>query len=206
MPDFSYENQHSGIVVGLDEAGCGPWAGPVVAGCAWIDQARFPENLKVAINDSKKLTAKKRDRIFESLIALPEDVFRYGVGEASVEEIDTLNIRQASYLAMQRAHTPLQKISPQFALIDGTSKPNLGIPIRPIVKGDQLSLSIAAASILAKVTRDRIMETLHLEHPEYAWDKNAGYGTKAHIDALEQFGVTPHHRKSYAPIAKLIGA
>lgn len=206
MPDFFYENQHPGPVVGLDEAGCGPWAGPVVAGCAWIDQARFPENLKVAINDSKKLTAKKRNQIFESLVALPDDIFRYGIGEANVEEIDTLNIRQASYLAMQRAFSPLEKISPQFTLIDGASKPNLGIAIRPIVKGDQLSLSIAAASILAKVTRDQIMEALHLEHPEYAWDKNAGYGTKAHIDALAQFGVTPHHRRSYAPIAKLIAA
>jgi ribonuclease HII len=204
MPDFSYETQYPGPVVGLDEAGCGPWAGPVVAGCAWIHQERFPEALKSAINDSKKLTAKKRDSIFESLIALPKDVFSYGIGEASVDEIDTLNIRQASYLAMQRAYAPLHHISPQFALIDGTSKPTLGIPIRAIVKGDQLSLSIAAASILAKVTRDRIMETLHLEHPEYAWHKNAGYGTQAHIEALTQHGVTPHHRKSYAPIARLL--
>lgn len=204
MPDFSHENQHPAPVVGLDEAGCGPWAGPVVAGCAWIHQDMFPQDLKTVINDSKKLSALKRSQIFESLIQLPENIFCYGVGQASVDEIDTLNIRQASYLAMQRAFASVQKVNPQFALVDGNSRPHLGIPLRSIIKGDQLSLSIAAASILAKVTRDRIMEQLHETHPEYGWHKNAGYGTKAHIEALEKHGITPHHRKSYAPIAKLL--
>lgn len=206
MPDFAYENEAQGRVVGLDEAGCGPWAGPVVAGCVWINQARFPAALLISINDSKKLSAKKRDAIYAELINLPEDILCYGVGSASVEEIDALNIRQASYLAMQRAYAGVAKINPQLALIDGTSKPNLGIPIRPIVKGDQLSFSIAAASILAKVSRDQAMNALHEKHPEYGWAQNAGYGTRSHSEALEKYGVTPHHRKTYAPIAKLLAA
>ncbi|MEB3701759.1 Ribonuclease HII [Candidatus Bealeia paramacronuclearis] len=206
MPDFLYENITQGPVVGLDEAGCGPWAGPVVAGCVWINQETFPKDLLKLINDSKKLTGKKRDFIFESLIVLSEENICYGVGEASVVEIDQMNIRQASYLAMQRAYEKVAKVSPQWALIDGTSKPDLGVPIKPIVKGDQLSFSIATASILAKVTRDRIMEKLHDAYPEYGWAQNAGYGTRLHIEALEKYGVTDHHRKTYAPIAKLLAA
>lgn len=205
MPDFKYENALGDfhLIAGLDEAGRGPWCGPVVAGCVmWVNGC--PEELANQINDSKKLTPAKRELLFEKII---QSTPAYGIGQASAQEIDQINILQASFLAMHRAYDDMiQKgFQPSYALIDGNRLPeNWPIPTQAIIGGDGKSLTIAAASILAKVTRDRIMTELAKEYPAYGWDKNAGYGTKTHQNALMQFGVTPHHRLSYKPIQKII--
>ena len=205
MPDFSYENACGiqGLVFGLDEAGRGPWCGPVVAACGCWPGGQIPEELTHAINDSKKLSAKKREELFPKIMNSNAIV---GIGQASAEEIDKINILQASFLAMKRAldMTKEKGFEPAFALIDGNKLPKWDIPMQAIIGGDAKSLSIASASIVAKVTRDHIMQDLAKEYPQYGWDKNAGYGTKAHIEALEKYGITPHHRKTYAPIAKLL--
>ncbi|MBT3237868.1 MAG: ribonuclease HII [Rhodospirillaceae bacterium] len=208
MPDFSLENtvidEGYAIVCGVDEAGRGPWAGPVVAGAAILDMASLPEALKYGLDDSKKLTGAKR----ETLFGLLEQHARTGVGIASVDEIDTVNILQATMLAMGRAVSDLSRaglgIVPDMALVDGNREPALDCPARAIVKGDGRSLSIAAASIVAKVTRDRMMAELALAHPQYGWQNNAGYGTAQHRAALDEFGVTPHHRRSFKPIARIL--
>jgi len=201
-PDFSFEQEHTGIVCGVDEAGRGPWAGPVVAGAAILDRAALPEALLAGLDDSKKLKAAKREGLLEQLQVCPGVTL--GVGVASVEEIDTLNILQATFLAMNRAVEDLG-IVPNFALIDGNKvPPGLACEAQAVVKGDGLSLSIAAASIVAKVTRDRMMAELDVQYPGYGWSGNAGYGTKQHQDALAQLGVTVQHRKSYAPIRKIL--
>ena len=201
-PDFSFEQEHTGIVCGVDEAGRGPWAGPVVAGAAILDRAALPEALLAGLDDSKKLKAAKREGLLEQLQVCPGVTL--GVGVASVEEIDTLNILQATFLAMKRAVEDLG-IVPNFALIDGNKvPPGLACEAQAVVKGDGLSLSIAAASIVAKVTRDRMMAELDVQYPGYGWSGNAGYGTKQHQDALAQLGVTVQHRKSYAPIRKIL--
>lgn len=205
MPSFELEQHYSGVVVGVDEAGCGPWAGPVVAGaCIFLNQNQ-PASLLSLIHDSKTLTRKKREAAFQQLTALPLHQISYGIGLATVAEIDQINIGQATRLAMQRAIASLS-VSPAVALIDGIRKPDLPQQVITVVKGDQRSYSIAAASIIAKVTRDRLMDELHLEFPHYGWQKNAGYGTAAHQTALQQFGVTPHHRRSFAPIAALLNS
>lgn len=205
MPDFKYENALGDfhLIAGLDEAGRGPWCGPVVAGCVmWVNGC--PDELAEQINDSKKLTLAKREILFGKIIqATPA----YGIGQASAQEIDQINILQASFLAMRRAYdNMIQKgFIPTHALIDGNRLPeNWPVPTQAIIGGDAKSLSIAAASILAKVTRDRIMTELAKQYPAYGWDKNAGYGTKVHQQALAQFGVTPHHRLSYKPIQSLL--
>ncbi len=205
MPDFTYENRLGDfrLVAGLDEAGRGPWCGPVVAGCVmWINGC--PDDLAHQINDSKKLTPAKREVLFDKIIqATPA----YGIGQASAQEIDQINILQASFLAMRRAWDDMvQKgFSPEYTLIDGNRLPqNWPVPSQAIIGGDAKSLSVAAASILAKVTRDRFMTQLAKQYPAYGWDKNAGYGTKVHQQALMQFGITPYHRLSYKPIQKLI--
>ena len=204
MPDFSLEQKFpSQRVAGLDEVGCGPWAGPVVAACACFLTPTLPESLTSVLNDSKKMTPKAREKVFDLLRTLPSEIFIYGIGQASVQEIDQMNIRKASHLAMKRAFESLSP-RPEVALVDGNVDPKLGIPTHLVIKGDSLSLSIAAASILAKVTRDREMTSLAKEFPHYAWEKNAGYGTKAHQEALALHGVTPHHRKSFSPIALLL--
>ena len=208
MPDFSFEQAHSGYVVGFDEAGCGPWAGPVVAAAAILVKEKFPPELACQINDSKKLTAIKREKIFSHLNILEGESCFLSVGMCSVEEIDALNIREAAIRAMERASRALKlplSITPSLGLADGTVKPKLPYPVRSMVKGDSLSLSIAAASIVAKVTRDQIMKKLSVLHPEYGWERNAGYGTAYHQSALMRYGVTPHHRKTFAPIARLLG-
>lgn len=207
MPDFSFEEAHSGYVVGFDEVGCGPWAGPVVAAAAVLTREKFPPELACQINDSKKLTAAKREKIFSLLYALEGDVCFLSVGMCSVEEIDTLNIREAGVRAMERASQTLKlpfSITPSLGLADGIVKPRLPYPVRSLVRGDSLSLSIAAASIIAKVTRDQMMKELSLLHPEYGWERNAGYGTAYHQAALTRYGVTPHHRKTFAPVARLL--
>lgn len=203
MPDFSIEddarNNGYQIIAGVDEAGRGPWCGPVVAGAAILDPAALPDDLLKGLDDSKKLKAEKRETLFERL----KEHAIIGVGEASVEEIDQFNILAATMMAMKRAVDDL-KTPVDLALIDGNKTPDLDCPAQAVVKGDGKSLSIAAASIVAKVTRDKIMEKLGADFPGYGWEKNAGYGTKAHQEALAAHGVTPHHRKSFAPIRKLI--
>ena len=201
MPTFDIEQRHTGLIAGTDEAGRGPWAGPVVAAAVCFPHRNIGQELLSVINDSKKLTAKQREHAFELLMA--SDAF-IGIGQASAKEIDEINILQASFLAMKRALTELeQKYSPvEFVLVDGNRLPHWHWPSEAIIKGDSLSFSIAAASIIAKVTRDRIMTELSRQYPEYAWDKNAGYGTAAHIKALSIYGPTPHHRMSYAPLKK----
>ena len=180
----------------MDEAGRGPWAGPVVAAAVILDRAAIPDGL----NDSKKLTGKRRAALFDLIRQCAE----VGVGIGTVEEIDRLNIARANDLAMARALAALRH-RPAFVLIDGRWVPrNLDLPARAITGGDGLSLSIAAASIIAKVTRDRIMAGLAADHPGYGWDRNAGYGTAEHRAALERQGVTPHHRRSFRPIHNIL--
>lgn len=201
MPDFELENEHAGLVCGVDEAGRGPWAGPVTAAAVIFDQATLPPELAQSLNDSKKLSAKKR----ETLINQIKEQSIWALGEASVEEIDEFNILQATFLAMRRAVQGLST-TPDYALIDGNKlPPELGVPGNPVIKGDGLSCSIAAASIIAKVTRDKQMALLAEQYPGYGWEKNAGYGVKLHQEGLATLGVTPHHRKSYKPIKKIMG-
>ena len=185
-------------IFGVDEAGRGPWAGPVTAAAIIL-----PADFTLDVDDSKKLTAKKRDTLFEQLIAWP-----HGLGSASVAEIDQLNILQATYLAMRRAVDALaEKVgTPAHVLVDGNRLPDWPYAASALIGGDGLSPSIAAASILAKVSRDREMVRLDSAYPGYGWASNKGYGAKAHQQGLEKLGVTPHHRRSYAPIAKIIAA
>ena len=198
MPDFTIENKYrnKGIIVGIDEAGRGPLAGPVVAGAVIFPELKISPELAVLIDDSKKLSPKKREAVFEALYASRALI---GVGMASAAEIDKVNILQATFLAMRRA---LDNVGAKadLALVDGNRDPKLYCPAITVIKGDGASLSIAAASIVAKVTRDRIMTKLALQYPEYGWNKNAAYGTKEHLEALAMYGVTPEHRKSFAPV------
>lgn len=196
-PDFSLEAAHSGIVAGIDEAGRGPWAGPVVAAAVVLD----PHLLPHGINDSKKLSALRRGKLYAEIVASAIT----GVGTASVEEIDALNILEATKLAMRRALEKL-RVTPDVALVDGNQPPELPCKVQAVIGGDALSLSIAAASIIAKVTRDRLMAGLAAEFPAYGWERNAGYGTSEHQQALAMHGITPHHRKSFAPIRALMEA
>ena len=218
MPDFSLEDAIAGPVAGMDEAGRGPWAGPVVAAAVILDRNACPEGL----NDSKQLSAKRREALFEALEASAQ----IGIGLASVAEIDRLNILGANDLAMCRAVEDLITPDPDRAaarphpppgaqrlcrdrgchvLIDGNRVPRaLGLAASAIVKGDGRSLSIAAASIIAKVTRDRIMADLAARYPGYGWETNKGYGTRAHAEALLRLGVTEHHRRSFKPIHKML--
>lgn len=203
MPTFEIEAQHKGLVGGVDEAGRGPWAGPVVAAVAvFLDPSSLSPTLFEGIQDSKKLSKTRREYLYHILMDLKS--FHYSIGVASVEEIDHLNILKATFLAMERAaHTLSQK--PEVLLIDGKYIPSLkGIRTFPVIKGDDMSLSIAAASILAKVSRDKMMEKLAQEYPSYGWERNAGYGTAEHQEALKIHGITSHHRKSFAPIKNLV--
>jgi ribonuclease HII len=196
MPDFTFEDQHPAPIAGIDEAGRGPWAGPVVAAAVILDPADLPDGL----DDSKRLTARRRDALFGQIVARAH----VGIGTGTVEEIDRLNVLRANDLAMARALAALP-VRPAFALIDGKwLPPDLGLPARAVIGGDALSLSIAAASIIAKVTRDRIMAELAAEHPGYGWERNAGYGTAQHREALKTLGVTPHHRRSFRPIHNIL--
>ena len=194
-PDFSLEAALGGIVAGVDEAGRGPWAGPVVAAAVILTPGRVP----MGLDDSKRLRPARRAALYAELFACA----RVGVGAASVAEIDRLNILQATLLAMGRAMRALGQV-PDWALIDGLQAPELACPARAVVKGDRRSLSIAAASIVAKVVRDRLMARLGARYPEYGWAQNAGYGTRHHRESLNLVGVSPHHRKSFAPIRKLM--
>ena len=189
-----------GPVAGLDEVGRGPWAGPVVA-CAVVLPDGLSNDIAEGLRDSKALSKSRREVLSEWLVATPAVLI--GFGEATVDEIDQVNILQASFLAMRRAVAALPSL-PAGALVDGNRDPGLGLPTELIVKGDSKEMAIAAASILAKVRRDRMMARLGNDFPDYFWDRNSGYGTKQHRDALDRLGVTPHHRKSFAPIAKIL--
>jgi ribonuclease HII len=205
LPDFTCERELDGLVVGFDEVGCGPWAGPVmVAAVVFKTYDLLPEILAL-IEDSKQLTKLKRELAFSRLHEMKGRTCEFAIARAEVEEIDTHNIRQATMIAMARAYE-LLPLKPDAALVDGMSKPRLPVPVRAIKKGDSKSFSIAAASILAKVTRDQVMAELAREFPHYGWEHNAGYGTKEHQQALKLYGVTPHHRRSFAPIADLLKA
>jgi ribonuclease HII len=197
LPDHSIESSVKGIVAGIDEAGRGPWAGPVVAASAII----FPDKLPAGINDSKKLSHSKREQLFDAIMACAIT----GVGMASVEEIDELNILEATKLAMRRSLEQLSQM-PDIALVDGNRAPALPCKVKTVIGGDAKSISIAAASIIAKVTRDRIMQQLGAQYPGYGWERNAGYGTAEHQKGLAALGITPHHRRSFAPIRAIIEA
>lgn len=201
MPDFLLEDTISGMVAGVDEAGRGPWVGPVVAGCAVFLSRDVDERLLQNLNDSKKLSKKKREMLYELLFEeKKKGTMLLGIGEASAQEIDEINILNASFLAMKRA-LQAAEISPDLVLVDGNREPkDFGVRTMAVIKGDAKSYSISAASILAKVYRDRLMEEMAKKYTGYGFEKNAGYGTKAHIEGLKKFGVTPEHRKSYAPV------
>lgn len=205
MPDFSLEETAAAEgffrIAGVDEAGRGPWAGPVVAGAVVFERAGLPDELRNNLDDSKKLSAPRREALFEVLTAW--EGASIGVGIAEREEIDRLNILQATLLAMGRALGNLGG-GFDFALVDGNQTPDISVPARAIKKGDMLSLSIAAASIVAKVTRDRIMADLARTFPQYGWERNAGYGTAEHQAALKGAGVSPHHRRSFRPVRLLL--
>ena len=189
----------NGPVIGVDEAGRGPWAGPVVAAAVLLDPARIP----AGIADSKELDADERSALYATIIATS----RYGVGIAEVERIDRDNILNATMWAMSEAVRQLQATTGErakLALIDGDRAPRLSINARTVVKGDAKCLSIAAASIVAKVTRDRTMVALAQQFPGYGWDRNAGYPTPSHKRALLELGVTPYHRRSFAPVHNIL--
>lgn len=205
FPDLTHEIAHGRaygrMVCGVDEVGRGPLAGPVVAAAAIIPEGGLPPEISGRIRDSKQLSEKQRESLFPVLTELCP----HSVAEASVEEIDRLNILQASLLAMQRAVASLS-IKPHLALIDGNHAPQLECPAFTIIKGDSKSLSIAAAAIIAKVTRDRLMKSLSEQHPQYGWERNAGYGTAKHLAALNEHGATVWHRASFAPVARILEA
>ena len=185
-PSYKFDQDYETPIIGVDEVGRGPLAGPVISAAIILNKEMIPEG----INDSKKLSKKKREVINEELISQHS----FAIGIASVEEIDKINILQASLLAMKRAVLNLN-IKPQTILVDGNKLPDLEYNMYPIIKGDSKSISIAAASIIAKVYRDKLMQDLSLQYPGYYWEKNSGYGTKQHLLALDNLGVTPIHRK-----------
>lgn len=205
-PDFSFEDSalhlfsaQSGGICGLDEVGRGPLAGPVVAAAVVLHRDPAHAPLWDLINDSKKLTARRRADLFARI----HDAGDVSIALCTVEEIDDINILQASLRAMRKAFDGLP-MRPEAALVDGNKAPALPCKTQTIVKGDAKSLSIAAASIVAKHFRDEMMQKLHDEFPHYGWNKNAGYGTATHLKALEIHGVTAHHRRSFSPVSKLI--
>jgi len=195
MPDMALEKELGGIVAGIDEVGRGPLAGPVIAAAVILDIAKMPPRLLEKLDDSKALSAKLR----RELEALLTDCATIGLGRAEVAEIDQINILNATMLAMARAYDALGTQA-DWALVDGNRPPKLPCRVKTIVRGDSISLSIAAASVVAKVARDHEMAQLAQSFPGYGWEKNAGYGTAQHMDALNRLGATPHHRRSFAPV------
>ena len=206
-PDYALEQPFcsQGAVIGVDEAGRGPWAGPVTATAFWINPER-KDNLPKTLTDSKKLSAWTREQIRQELCA-PDYGHLWAIRHTSVVEIDRAGILPATFSAMADAVYSLADLLAQrhniqlsMVLIDGNLLPPLDMPCQAVISGDSRSLSIAAASVLAKVARDEVMRDLANTYPDYGWQTNAGYGTKSHQNALQEFGVTPHHRKSFAPI------
>jgi len=206
QPSFLIENSHKNLLVaGIDEAGRGPLAGPVVAACVILDQKNFSD----AINDSKKLSKIQRRKIFDEL----KKNSKFGVGIIDEKTIDQINILEATKLAMLRAYLNLCEkydLAPQVILVDGNffpfAKRDKILEILPIVKGDQKSFSIAAASIIAKETRDEIMCDLDKKYPQFGFAKHAGYPTKFHLDQIQKFGICEFHRRSFAPIKSMLHA
>lgn len=197
--DYSYEqnalNKGYKVICGVDEAGRGPLAGPVYAAAVIL-----PLGLEIdGLNDSKKLTEKKREQLFDVIC---EKAISYSIGIATEQEIDEINILNATFLAMNRAVNGLT-VKPDYALIDGNQHPGLSIADETIVKGDGKSMSVAAASILAKVSRDRFMLEMAEKYPEYCFEKHKGYGTKLHYEMIEKYGVAPIHRRSF--LKKILG-
>ena len=202
--NFDIEEKFGNIVVGIDEVGRGPLAGPVIAVAVYIKRslwknflARYPEINK--INDSKKISKKIREKLYKILI----NIIQFGVGAASVKEIEEKNILQATLIAMERAYISL-KINADFVLVDGINLPKIKAKVRAIKNGDNKSISISSASIIAKVIRDNLMKKLSYKYPGFFWNENSGYGTKLHIDKIKLLGITPHHRKSFKPMTKMI--
>lgn len=188
-------NKGYNIVCGVDEAGRGPLAGPVCAAAVILEEGKIIEGA----DDSKKLSEKKRENLFE---IIKDEAIAYGIAFSYEEEIDSLNILNATYLAMNRAVSAL-RLKPDIILVDGNRVPDFGIPAKPLVKGDAISMSIACASILAKVTRDRYMQELDVKYPVYEFGRHKGYATKLHIEKLKEYGCSPVHRKSF--LKKIIG-
>ena len=200
LPNFEFETQlhKQGYqnVAGVDEVGRGPLAGPVYAAAVILGPGKIPTGL----NDSKKLSAKNRNSVLESILEYAD----VSVASASEREIEQINILQASHLAMVRAVAGLKK-KPDYVLVDGNLIPqDLRIPATAVIKGDARSLSIAAASIVAKVKRDLVMSDLAQHYPGYGWEKNAGYPTTEHLKALQDLGVTPHHRRTFKPVHNIL--
>jgi ribonuclease HII len=196
MPDLLLEAACPTPVCGVDEAGRGPWAGPVSAGAVILDPKRIPKGL----NDSKKLTAKAREGLE---IEIKETALAWGVAMAGVDEIAELNILHATGLAMHRAVSMLA-VTPAFALVDGNYAFKLGVPIKTVIKGDEISASIAAASILAKVARDRLMEEMDGLYPGYGFAAHKGYHAPVHVEALQRLGPCPIHRRGWAPVRAVL--
>ena len=201
MPHWKHEIEagiKNGVIVcGVDEVGRGPLAGPVVA-CAVCLPVDMPRKVTRRLKDSKQIEREER----EELSAILREMVSFCVGQADVEEIDRINILRASHLAMLRAYEGLPS-RPGYALVDGNQAPNLPCPITCIIGGDAISLSIAAASIIAKVARDQIMRELAVTHPVYGWETNVGYSTRGHLTALKAHGPTPYHRRSFRPVYEL---
>ncbi len=192
---MTYEFEHKAheegfaVVCGVDEAGRGPLAGPVYAAAVIL-----PDGLEeLGINDSKKMSEKKREQLFDIIV---DNATAYGIGFATEKEIDEINILNATFLAMRRA-VEAMGVKPDLVLVDGNRKPNTGYEEMTLVKGDAKSISISAASILAKVSRDRYMKDLAERHPEYKFEQHKGYGTKLHYEMIEQYGILPDHRRSF---------
>lgn len=199
IPDFEIEkNCGKKIIAGVDEAGRGPLCGPVVAGAVVFLKYEFDD--MPLITDSKKMSEHQREIAYDWITNNPDIL--WGVGQCSAKEIDEINILQASLLAMTRAVNEL-KIKPEYCLIDGNKMPK-DLMGQPVVKGDATSLSIAAASIIAKQTRDKIMRDLAKQYPQYSWDKNAGYPTQEHLQAIDKYGINEHYRKTYRPVKERI--
>lgn len=199
-PDYSFETAARARgylrIAGVDEVGRGPLAGPVTAAAVVLDPAHIPEGL----NDSKKLSHKKREALYHQIM----DVADVSIAHATVEEIEEHNILRASHIAMVRALEGL-KTPPDYCLIDGNMIPRgLALPAETIIKGDARSVSISAASIMAKICRDYVMLSLAQQHPGYGWETNMGYGSKSHISALQNLGVTPHHRRLFKPVHNIL--
>jgi ribonuclease HII len=205
MPDFAIEQAALDAghvrICGVDEAGRGPLAGPVIAAAVILDVHQLKKPLWQKLDDSKRMTATARDLLFDEIMATAE----VGVGIGSIDDIDLLNILGATMRAMALAVGQLAPV-PDLALIDGNRLPVLTCAAESFIKGDARSLSIAAASVIAKVTRDRIMQDLAAQFPGYGWERNAGYGTAEHMAALQNLGATPHHRKSFAPVRDVLAA
>jgi ribonuclease HII len=196
MPDFALERGCDGIVCGIDEAGRGPLAGPVVAAAVILDRRKIPRRLRNELDDSKKLSLDERD---EFALMIRQCAIKVGVGAASVREIERINILQATFVAMRRALMRMG-VMPDIALIDGNQPPPLPCTVKTVIGGDGLSLSIAAASVIAKTTRDKLMRSLAQRYDGYGWMTNVGYGTEEHRAAILSLGPTRHHRMTFAPL------